>query len=232
MIRKKRRKEKKINIINLIILDMKKNSRKFKIIDYNNFNNNYIATYIFTFLIILNLFIRTKSNKLDFYYFKYSKISLKIKGKATNSLLGNSGIYTFKGINYIKEVYINGNKQDKVAYRYYFNQTDNFVELIFDENINSCEFMFFSCTKITEINLSNFDSSQVTSIYDMFAFCSSLTSLNLSNFNTSKVKCMNSMFAFCSSLTLLDLSNFNTSNVTDMYFIVWLLFIFKFFRFI
>ena len=38
--------------------------------------------------------------------------------------------------------------------------------------------MFFECTDITEIDLSNFDTSKVNLINDMFHGCSSLTSLN------------------------------------------------------
>ena len=50
----------------------------------------------------------------------------------------------------------------------------------------------------------------------MFYKCSSLNSLNLSNFNTKKVKNMLAMFQDCCSLTNLDLSNFNTQNVTEI----------------
>jgi surface protein len=46
----------------------------------------------------------------------------------------------------------------------------------------------------------------------MFYYCSSLTSLNLSNFNTDNVKDMSFMFSNCSSLIELNLSNFNTSH--------------------
>ena len=51
----------------------------------------------------------------------------------------------------------------------------------------------------------------------MFYKCSSLTSLNLSNFNTNNVKDMMYMFYYCSSLTSLNLSNFNTNNVNNMF---------------
>ncbi|MBQ1885287.1 MAG: BspA family leucine-rich repeat surface protein, partial [Bacteroidales bacterium] len=47
--------------------------------------------------------------------------------------------------------------------------------------------------------------------------CSSLTTLDVSNFNTANVTDMGGMFSDCRSLTTLDLSNFNTANVTDMY---------------
>ena len=50
----------------------------------------------------------------------------------------------------------------------------------------------------------------------MFDFCSSLKELNLSNFNTNNVTDMSYMFYECSSLKELNLSNFNTNNVKDM----------------
>ena len=53
-------------------------------------------------------------------------------------------------------------------------------------------------------------------MYCMFYNCSSLTSLNLSNFNTNNVTNMKDMFSYCSSLTSLNLSYFNTNNVSDM----------------
>ncbi len=50
----------------------------------------------------------------------------------------------------------------------------------------------------------------------MFYKCSSLTSLNLSNFNTDNVKNMSYMFSHCSSLSSLNLTNFNTDYVNNM----------------
>ena len=50
----------------------------------------------------------------------------------------------------------------------------------------------------------------------MFNGCNSLISLDLSNFNTQNVTDMDSMFCDCDSLISLDLSNFNTQNVTNM----------------
>ena len=50
----------------------------------------------------------------------------------------------------------------------------------------------------------------------MFSECSSLRELNLSNFNTNNVTNMAGMFCECSSLRELDLSNFNTNIVIDM----------------
>lgn len=50
----------------------------------------------------------------------------------------------------------------------------------------------------------------------MFYSCSSLKTLNVSNWNTKKVTNMSLMFADCDGLTILDLSNWDTENVTDM----------------
>ena len=71
-------------------------------------------------------------------------------------------------------------------------------------------------SSLTSLDVSNFDTSNVTDMSAMFGVCLSLISLDLSNFNTSNVTDMRSIFYGCSSLTSLNLSNFNTSNVTDM----------------
>ena len=75
---------------------------------------------------------------------------------------------------------------------------------------------FYQCNKLEEINLTNVDTSNVTDMTQMFSSCSNLTSLDLSSFNTSNVTDMSAMFNVCRNLTSLDLSSFNTSNVTSM----------------
>ena len=83
-------------------------------------------------------------------------------------------------------------------------------------NVTNMRDMFYNCSLLTTLDLSNFDTSNVTNMSNMFYGCSKLTTLNLSSFNTSKVTNMSNMFGYCSSLTTLDLSNFDTSNVTNM----------------
>lgn len=75
--------------------------------------------------------------------------------------------------------------------------------------------MFQNCESLEALDLSTFNTENVTSMYGMFQSCTSLKSLNLSSFNTSKVKQMGYMFKNCESLTALDLSRFNTENVKD-----------------
>ena len=93
---------------------------------------------------------------------------------------------------------------------------DNHIIYIFKQKYNNLHRMFDSCSLLTSINLSNFNTNNVTNMGSMFALCSSLTSINLSNVNTNNVTDMNFMFYYCSSLKKLNLSNFNTNNVKNM----------------
>ena len=152
---------------------MKKTEKK---IDYFNINkesnkvNNiikniyYISVFIFKLLIIINSYQQIKCKEL---YLYSSKITLKIKGIGEYNILGTN----INSMNYLKEVYINNIKQTIKDSKYYFNQIDNFVELIWDDNLNDCASLFHECAEIYEINLSNFNTSQVTSMQNMFCSC-------------------------------------------------------------
>jgi surface protein len=76
--------------------------------------------------------------------------------------------------------------------------------------------MFNGCINLTSLNLSGFDTKNVTNMGSMFSGCNKLTSLDVSGFDTSKVDNMSYMFNGCNNLTSLDLSGFDTSKVTDM----------------
>lgn len=88
-------------------------------------------------------------------------------------------------------------------------------------NVTSMNRMFQNCSNITSLDLSGFDTSKVTDMCCMFAGCYRLTSLNVSSFNTSKVTNMAYMFEHCSKLTSLDLSNWDVANVTTMYYMFY-----------
>ena len=83
-------------------------------------------------------------------------------------------------------------------------------------NITNMSQLFKYCGVLASLDLSGFNTSNVTDMADMFSACYALTTLDLSNFNTSKVTTMKSMFEYCSGLTSINLSSFDTSNVTDM----------------
>ena len=83
-------------------------------------------------------------------------------------------------------------------------------------NVTNMSNMFKGCSALTSLDLTNFNTAKVTNMGNMFNGCSALTSLDLTNFNTANVKFMDYMFNGCSVLTSLDLTNFNTANVTYM----------------
>ncbi|MBE5812556.1 MAG: BspA family leucine-rich repeat surface protein [Clostridiales bacterium] len=79
-------------------------------------------------------------------------------------------------------------------------------------------YMFGNCQSLTSITFGGkFTTSKADTMSMMFWNCSSLTSLNLSSFSTSAVTVMNRMFHNCSKLTTINFgSNFNTAKVTNM----------------
>ena len=129
------------------------------------------------------------------------------------------------------------------GYQYTINETESngiyTVELFSDDDFTSCRFrnktelltveylnvtnnvttmtyMFRNCSSLTQLDVSNWDTSKVTDMYNIFHTCSKLTQLDVSNFDTSNVTRFGFMFHNCSQLTQLDVSNWDTSNATSM----------------
>ena len=67
--------------------------------------------------------------------------------------------------------------------------------------------MFYSLRSITELDVSNFDTSNVINMDFMFAFDIFLEKINLSNFNVEKCENFDSMFSFCEYLTVIIKNN-------------------------
>ena len=76
--------------------------------------------------------------------------------------------------------------------------------------------MFANDKNLKSLDLSGFNTSNVTDMSKLFKSCSALTNLDVSSFNTAKVKDMSTMFNLCTSLTNLNLNNFDTKNVENM----------------
>ena len=79
--------------------------------------------------------------------------------------------------------------------------------------------MFENCSKLKDLDISSFNTSNVENMEYMFIGCKfdSLDFRNSKNFVTGKVTTMFRMFGECSNLKELDLRRFNTSSVTNMY---------------
>ena len=95
------------------------------------------------------------------------------------------------------------------------------IQYLNTSNVTDMSHMFYNCTSLQSVNLSNFNTSKVTDMSYMFGgfndeYIMTLTSLDLSSFDTSKVTNMEGMFYWDNYLTSLNLSSFNTSKVTNM----------------
>ena len=90
------------------------------------------------------------------------------------------------------------------------------IKYSFKGKLTKTNYMFYSCDSIIKLDLSNFNTKNVTDMSFMFSYCKNLKSLDLTNFNTENVTNMESMFYLCKSLTSLNLSSFNFGKVDNM----------------
>ena len=90
----------------------------------------------------------------------------------------------------------------------------NFNNNFITDKVNDMSRMFFECSSLTKLDLSNFNTGNVINMEGMFEGCSSLKELNLTNFNTENVTSMLRMFFKCSSLVKLNLNSFIRKSIS------------------
>ncbi len=83
-------------------------------------------------------------------------------------------------------------------------------------NVTNMFGMFSYATNVSELNLITFDTNNVTNMGSMFFNATGLTELDLHGFETPNLMYLSAMFYSCSGITELDLSNFDTNNTTGM----------------
>ena len=142
-----------------------------------NIKNNIISfsnNIIYSIIIISLIQIVLSNNNLKFIEYKFSNITLKINGFGYKNVFTSSS--SFNSDYYPNMIYINGKKQASIKYYYNFNKADNFIKLIWNNSIDYCQYMFYECKDITEIDLSNFNTSLVRKMNNMFSNCLLLSS--------------------------------------------------------
>jgi surface protein len=82
-------------------------------------------------------------------------------------------------------------------------------------NVTSMWAMFDASDQLKNLNIDHFDTQKVTNMGFMF-YNNPMSILNVSSFDTSNVTNMEGMFDSTNNLTVIDLSNFNTSKVSTM----------------
>jgi surface protein len=114
-------------------------------------------------------------------------------------------------------IFIDNKKLKNFEYVHKFQKKGEYtIRFKFHNLLNSTNYMFHKCVDIIELDLSNFNSSQVTNMCGMFEKCRKLKKIIFNNINTSNVKNMSWMFNECESLNDLDISNFKTKKVENM----------------
>ena len=219
-----------------------KNVKKISIKNKNKLESLLFIAIIINFVSYIedkNIKTRPKRNLQT----AYSEITLRISGKGTQQILYD----TFKPIPYYLEV-----NSVQTTFNYTINNLkydkNNKIVMRFNSNITSCENMFSGLRNITQLDMTNFDFSEITSMknmfYDdinlweiklnannkiskivdlenMFKGCNILKSIQLYMLDTSLVTNMANMFRECYKIEYLNISNFNTSIVTDMQYMFY-----------
>ena len=84
------------------------------------------------------------------------------------------------------QLYIN-DLETKFQKHYIFSRANYKIKMIIKTKMTSCKNMFCGCLNLVKIDLSSFDTSNVTDMSGMFDGCRYLKNLNLSSLNTENV---------------------------------------------
>ena len=100
-------------------------------------------------------------------------------------------------------------------YSFYWNFFDEGIyeiKIIFNKKLCSCAGLFYYCKNMIQIDLSNFNCSNILSCYGMFYECRNIKEINLGKIDFSLVTDFSYMFYCCKNLVNLDITKFNTKN--------------------
>ena len=146
-------------------------------------------------------------------------VKIKIKGSGIQNIL-YSNIVNSDNQKHPDEIYIEKENEeiDYSGETYYLDLEDeeSLIIMKWHNYPNSTRWMFKNCDNITEIDLTQFNLTSITSMGDMFLNCKNLIIIKFGNYNTSSLENIKGLFNGCQSLISIDLSMFYTSNVVDM----------------
>ena len=141
---------------------IEKNVKKISIKNKNKLESLLFIAIIINFVSYIedkNIKTRPKRNLQT----AYSEITLRISGKGTQQILYD----TFKPIPYYLEV-----NSVQTTFNYTINNLkydkNNKIVMRFNSTIISCENMFSGLRNITQLDMTNFDFSEITSMKNMF----------------------------------------------------------------
>ena len=176
----------------------------FKRKNINKLNSSLLYIYLNTLLLLIIYF------SLFYISLEESKISLIINGKGAQNLISSHS-----NINY-NDYEFSCNKLFNDLKKCYFENNLNNVTIKFIDNIRSFSKMFEGLANLIEIDLSNFDFSNMKDMSFMFNDCVNLKKINFGKQIISSVEKMECLFHNCKKLESIDLSSFDTSSITNM----------------
>jgi surface protein len=143
-----------------------------------------------------------------------NEITIKIIGNDTQNILFENFAYP------PDEIIIEGNPYSLSEKNTIMNLTnyENIIKMRWNSPLTDCWRMFTGLSNLIEIDLTNFDFSEVTRMNTMFQNCFNLEYINFNNNIEKKliVDDMSYMFDKCRSLKSLDLSKLDTYNLKKM----------------
>jgi len=186
---------------------------------FYHFFNNLIFNYVFT----INIISLYKYNCIilkEFILFDFIA-KVKINGIGYQNILSPEIINYYNRKKFPDEIYIEKENNIKRnisngTYYIYLEDDENSVIMKWNTNLTSTRNMFYNCSNITEIDLTEFDLTLITNMGNMFYNCYNLTKVFFGNYDTPNLNKTYGMFSGCYNLPSIDLSTINTSNVDNM----------------
>ena len=198
----------KNSVINLINCQLKEVINELNIINEDIEKNNKVLDYL-----------SKENNNKKLQDKNIIKAELDIKSNESNNIILFNADINKKIDVYLDDNKINmikDNNQWKINYKF-SNDGKYTFNIIFQDNITNMKDFFKNCSNLISVDLSNFNSSNVTDMGNLFNECNKLKEIKgINKLNTNKVTNMTGLFDNCHILEKLDLSNFNTENVQDM----------------
>ena len=140
---------------------------------------------------------------------KYKKFNIKKMKSLNQYIIEKILINKSSKFNKIKV-----ESQDKLLsiIRDRYNNNKSFLDLtdLDISELNNLSSMFFELYSMEVVDISGWDTSNVTTMENMFSFCDKLKNIiGIENFDVSKLESAHSMFYCCKNLVELDLTNWN-----------------------
>jgi len=149
----------------------------------------------------------------------YHQWYLQLNSNQFGDTAGGSMLSMFEGCSSLKNINLNG--WNMIATRSINRMFKNCTSLE-SINLNSWENMddlfqavevFYGCINLKDVNIGEWNISQLQTTSRMFEGCANLTSINLDNWQTSNLLVASGMFKDCAKLQEIDVNHFDTSSL-------------------